>query len=161
MRKLVNTIRKWCKVNLIYVGSVLPRADREVELEADVRLINKGMTQAVKDLKRHDGAEDQVMFIPLHRLFLEQYKYRDLSTGKMAQMLMIVKPLERFFIWGTPRLNDLGKHHLKSYMLQYLQILSGINSWEGIPTVCESSVMQDMKLKAWVEARNSGHGEPV
>ena len=79
----------------------------------------------------------QVTYEAVQKLFLEWFKYCDISTGQAAVMIRIVMPKDQFFIAGKPKLNLVGLYHLKSYMLQYFGILKGINSWTGIPTVLE------------------------
>lgn len=117
------------KVRRIYVGSVLPRADREVELENDVKDMNRWFAVAVQQLKRHQHVGGCVVFVALHRIFLERFHYCDLLTGLMASMIRIVRPLDRYFVAGTPKLNLVGKYHIKSYLLQHTGVLDGVNSW--------------------------------
>ena len=156
IKKLVNTIIKVypLSVQKIVVAGVLPRPDREVELEPEVKHMNKGLAQGVQELKRFHHVGKRVTYEAVQKLFLEWFKYCNISTGQAAVMIRIVQPKDRFFIGGTPKLNLVGLYHLKSYMLQYFGILKGINSWTGIPTVSEHREMQEMKRAAWLKAHD-------
>ena len=68
LKKLVNTIVKVypLSVGKIWVGGVLPRSDREVEQEVEVKAMNKGFAQAVQDLKRYFHLGKRVEFVPTH-----------------------------------------------------------------------------------------------
>ena len=157
MKKLVNTILKVypLTVHKIYVGAVLPRADREAELETDVIEMNSGLARAVNELKRHHHTGQRVEFVPLHKLFLERYKFIDLITGKMASLVRVRRPLDRYFIPGTMKLNLVGKYHLKSFLLQEAGVVMDINSWRGVPNIIEPREMQDQKRLAWIMAHAS------
>ena len=154
MKKLIAMILEKCgKVRRIYVGSVLPRADREVELENDVKDMNRWFAVAVQQLKRHQHVGGCVVFVALHRIFLERFHYCDLLTGLMASMIRIVRPLDRYFVAGTPKLNLVGKYHIKSYLLQHTGVLDGVNSWTGMGTVEEHPDLQRQKKMAWLKAQ--------
>ena len=111
IKKLVTMIVKTypLTVKKVYVSTVLPRADREAELEVEVMNMNKGFAQAVRDLKNYGRLGRRVAFVATHRIFLERFKYVDLLTGQLTSMVRIVKPLERYFQVGTPKLNVNGK----------------------------------------------------
>lgn len=134
---MVNTIVKVypLSVGKIWVGGVLPRSDREVELEVEVKAMNKGFAQAVQDLKRYFHLGKRVEFVPTHQLFLERYKYCDLVMDQDAVSTRKVKPLDCYFVPGTPTLNLVGKYHLKSYLLQTAEVLHGVNTWQGVGTL--------------------------
>ena len=159
-KKLVNTIIKAYPllVHKIVVGGILPRMDWEVELEADVKDMNKGMAQAVQKLKRYHHVGKWVEYLPVHKIFLEHFQYCDLQTGQSAMTVRVVRPKDRYFVQGTPKLNLVGLYHLKSYLLQSLGVLEGINSWTGIPKVREHPEMQAIKRQAWIKAHVEGTG---
>ena len=122
MKKLVTQLLQTfpLTIQMIYVGTVLPREDREVELEAEVKKMGHGFAQGVQDLRRHaPHISERVQSVAVHKLFLECFKYFDLVTGHRASHLRIVKPVYRYFVPGTPKLNPVGLYHLKSYILQY------------------------------------------
>ena len=125
-----------------------------MELEPEVKYMNKGLAQGVQELKRFHHVGKRVTYEAVQKLFLERFKYCDISTGQAAVMIRIVQLKDRFFIAGTPKLNLVGLYHLKSYMVQYFGILKGINSWMGIPTVLEHREMQEMKRAAWLRAHD-------
>ena len=160
LKKLVSVIIRTCPLLVwkIYVAGILPRPDREVELEQDVRQANRGFAQAVQDLKKHHHVGRRVVFVQVYWLFLEKFKFCDLTTGQKAAMTRIVKPVDRFFVAGTPKLNLVGKYHLKSYMLQYMDVLEGVNSWSGIPVVEEPEELQKQKKQAWLLAHSQALG---
>ena len=162
LKKLINTIVKVypLSVGKIWVAGVLPRADREVQLEAEVKAMNKGFAQAMQDLKRYFHLGKRVEFIPTHQLFLERYKYCDLVTDQDAVMTRIVKPLDRYFVPVTPTLNLVGKYHLKSYLLQTVDVLNGVNSWQGVRNVQELEEMRQQKRLAWLRAHEQQQGVP-
>ena len=155
LKKLVTLLIKMYPLTIkrVYVASVLPRADHEAELENDIMEFNRGLSQAVRELKRYDKLGKWVVFVPVHCIFLERYKYVNLSTGQLAHMVRIVKPLERYFMVGTPKLNPVGKYHLKSFMLQMAGVLTEVNSWVEMPQVVDHPEMQKQKKQAWVKAR--------
>ena len=159
-KKLVNTIIKAYPllVHKIVVAGILPRPDREVGLEADVKDMNKGMAQAVQELKRYHHVGKRVEYLPVHKIFLEHFQYCDLQTGQLAMTVHVVRPKDQYFVQGTPKLNFVGLYHLKSYLLQSLGVLEGINSWTGILKVWEHPEMQAMKKQAWIKAHVEGTG---
>ena len=73
MKKLVLAVVKSHPLSMcrIFVGSVLPKAGREVELEHDVKIMNRGLAKAVQQLKRHHRLGNRITFVPIHRIFLE------------------------------------------------------------------------------------------
>ena len=75
IKKLVSEILKAhpLLIKLIYVGSVVPRADREAELEKDIKDMNQGLVLGVQQLKRHNHVGNHVMFVPVHQIFLERF----------------------------------------------------------------------------------------
>ena len=129
IKKLVNTLVKMypLSVHRVVVSGVLSRPDREVELEKDVKDMNCGLSQGVQDLKRHQHLGRRVCYEPVQRIFLEPFKYCDLVTSQTATMVQVVQPKDRYFVAGTPKLNLVGLYHLKSFILQKLNILQGVN----------------------------------
>ena len=160
LKKLINTIVKVYPllVGKIWVAGVLPRVGREVELEAVVKAMKNSFAQAVQDLKRYFHLGKRVEFVPTHWLFLERYKYCDLVTGQDAVMTRIVKPLDRYFVPGTPTLNLVGKYHLKSYLLQTADVLHGVNLWQGVGNVQEPEEMRQQKRLSWLRAHEQQQG---
>ena len=75
-RKLLNVIwEKYAKkVKKVIVLTVLPRPDREVELEEEVKRMNNGICQAVREIKKFNVQAKNTGVIPVHRLFLERYE---------------------------------------------------------------------------------------
>ena len=88
LKKLITTIVRVypLSVGKVWVGGVFHHLDWEVELEADIKSVNKGYAQAVQDLKRFLHLGKRVAFVPTHKLFLERYKYCDLASGQDACM---------------------------------------------------------------------------
>ena len=138
------------KIEKIWIGTVLPRLDREVELELLIRDINKGFSKAVKELKNHRFEKKRTAFLQLHKLFLEKFIYVDILTGHQASHLRVVKPVSTYFIPGRPELNDMGVYHLKSFILQHLGVLDGVNSWVDIPEKREPKEIIEQKRAAWL-----------
>ena len=156
MRKLVLCLVTNChrKLKKICVTSVLPRPDREVMLEEHIKDINLGYVDAVKDLKRNFSIARMVEWVPTHKLFLENFRFMDVGTGKKTTHVRIIKPVDRYFIPGTKDLNVVGLYHLKSYMLQHLKILEEVNVWSGMRTVDEPEEIQREKRTAWQRANH-------
>ena len=75
MRKLVMCVigKAGRKLSKVVVGSVLPRPDQEVKLEQQVMDMNVSFNGAVKDLRRNQPLARNVVYLPVHKLFLERY----------------------------------------------------------------------------------------
>ena len=58
-------------------------------------------------------------------------------------------------------LNRSSLYHLRSYVLQELGILTGVNSWDGIPQRQEPVEIQDNKRRAWLQSRDQKAKEEV
>ena len=65
MKKLIQAIFTTYgrKVRKIWVGTVIPRPNREVELEDEVSKINIGFSKAAKDMKRHTFEAKRVEYL--------------------------------------------------------------------------------------------------
>ena len=152
MRKLVQGIfvKYGRRIEKIYVGTVFLHPDREVEMEVPIKQINKGFASAVRGSHNHNFEKKRVSYFQLHKLFLERFRYVDVLTGHDANHLRVVKPVSTYFQPGTSSLNALGHYHIKSYILQYLGVLEGVNSWDGIPDRHEPKEIRDQKKAAWM-----------
>ena len=71
-------------------------------------------------------------------------------------MIRVVRPTDRYFVPGTLQLNAVSKYHLKSYLLQYVGILDGVNTWSHLPLVQEHPDLQYQKKAAWLKAHGVG-----
>ena len=163
MRKLIMCIigkssRKFAK---IVVGSVLPRLDKEVQLEQQVMDMNLGFSAAVKDLRRNQPLAKNVEWLPVHKLFLERYEFVDFGSGLITHQIRIRKPIDRYFVPGMAKLNPVGLAHLCSYVLQTLGILTGVNTWSGIPVRMEPREIQEEKCRAWLKAQGISTAQDV
>ena len=126
----------------VVVLTVTLRPDRETELEEQLKSLNNGYYKAVHELCRYHVSGHNTGVMPVHRLFLERYKYFDFITGRMAYMIRVIKPVSLHFHNGGPRLNKVGLYHLQSYVLQELGFASGINSWDDMAMKQESVEIQ-------------------
>ena len=95
--------------------------------------------------------------MPLHCLVLERFKYFDFGQGHVASHLRVAKPITRFFVADGDqfRLNNVGLYHIRSYLLQLVGLMSGINTWDGIPMVMEPKEVQDQKRQAWLATQKA------
>ena len=152
IRKLVQAIfvKYRRDVKKVWIGTVIPRPDREIELEEEIKSVNKGFSGAVKELKRHTFEMKRTEFLPVHRIFLERYIHVDVLTGHTAYHYRIVKPVSKYFVAGKSELNPIGLYHLKSFIVQTVGIMQGINDWTGIPDRKEPQAIQDQKKAAWI-----------
>ena len=76
----------------------------------------------------------------------------DFATGLITHQIRVVKPMDCYFVAGTAQLNPVGLAHLKSYVLQFLGVLKGVNTWSGIPVRAELRHIQYQKCQAWLKA---------
>ena len=83
MRKLIMCIiaKSGRKIAKLVVGSVLPRPDKEVQLEQQIIDMNAGFHSAVKDLRHNMPLARNVIWLPVHKLFLERFQFVDFATG--------------------------------------------------------------------------------
>ena len=157
LKKLV--LRIWSRwagiVRRVLVCSVLPHADKETQMENEVRLMNIGFAKAVRELRKHFPVVANTLMLGVHKLFLEKFEYFDFQQGHSAHMIRIVKPVSRYFVPGTPHLNQVGIFHLRSYFLQYLGVVSEMNTWQEMPVRSEPGDVQRAKRQAWVMAHQS------
>ena len=147
------------KLKSIVVTSIIPRPDHEVLLEDDVRRVNIQFQDAVKEANkaRNMLRKTKVLFIPTHKLFLENYRYFDFATAKVVTQTRIIKPHNKYFVTGTPQLNPVGLYHLRSYVLKRLHVLGDdVNSWVGVPLREEPPELQREKKAAWAKAQQFG-----
>ena len=143
------------KLRKVVVSTVLPRPDKETEFEEEIKTVNNGIYKAVREIKRHHLVARNTTVIPLHRLFLERYEYFDFSQGRLAYQLRVVKPVSKYFKAGTAKLNVNGIYHLRSYLLQELGYLTGVNSWDGVPNRFEPKEIQECKRQAWLRTKDN------
>ena len=149
LKKLVLKVwQMWTWVRKVVVCGVLPRADRETEFENEVRVVNVAYAKAVRELRKHFVVAANTILLATHKLFLEKFEYFDFQTGHTAYQIRIVKPLDRYFVPGTKKLNKVGLFHLHSYVLQHLGLVQEMNDWNGIPTRSEPGDVQRAKRKA-------------
>ena len=158
LKKLVQAIwdKYSKKIKKVIVLTVLPQLDRESELEEEIKTINAGFMRAVWELKRFSpgGNAKNTGLLPAHRLFLEQYEYFDFSRGSTAYQIRVIKPVSCNYINGGPRLNKVGLYQLRSYVLQEIGILTGVNSWDGIPVKRQPEEVQKDLCKAWLKVQS-------
>ena len=156
MKKLITSV--WDtydgRVKKVVVLTLLPRPDKETELESKVKMVNNGYYRAVREIPRYFPLGRNTGVMPIHRLFLEKYEYFDFGTGRNAYMIRVIKPISRHYSNGGPQLNGVGLYHLRSYVLQELGILSGVNTWEGMVMRHEPQDVQENKRQAWLMAKN-------
>ena len=143
------------KVQKVIILTILPRPDKETELEEEVKSVNHGIYKAVRELKKHYPIAKNVGVMPIHRLFLEQFEYFDFQKGCTSLHLWVVKPVTKYYRSCKKQLNMNGLFHLRSYMLQELGILSGVNTWEGVPVRSEPKDVQQGKRQVWLLAQKS------
>ena len=157
VKKLVQAIfvKYKRRITKVWIGTVLPRPDREVELERIIQKVNVGYFKAVKELKRHNFEGKCTEILTTHLLFLEKYRYVDILTGHSASHLRIIKPTDVNFVAGKADLNLVGLYRLKAHMLQKLGIMAEISSWTGVPTRWEPKEIRNQKRAAWL----STHGK--
>ena len=67
----------------------------------------------------------------------------------MAFMHRIIKLVNRYFMAGTNELNNVGKFHLKSYVLQRIGVVNKLNDWDGIHVRNELRSVTHQKKLAW------------
>ena len=163
MKKLlVAAWTKWGKhIDKMVVLSVLPRPDRETEFENEIRLMNLGFGRAVREVKKHFQIAHNTSFLPVHKIFLEYYEYFDFATGHTATLLRVMKPVTLNFVAGKSRLNRLGLYHLRSYILQEMGVLHGVNSWTQIPVKFEPAEVSQAKREAWLKTKQAEGTEVV
>ena len=156
-KKLILAIRQKLghRIKKLVVLTCMPRLDKEVELEEEVKKVNNGIFCAVCEVKRHHQAARHTGVLPMHRLFLERYEYFDFGMGRTAYQIRVIKPTTLFFQSGKVSLNSNGIYHLRSYVLQELGILSGVNSWDGMSGKAEPVEIQESKRQAWLKTRDA------
>ena len=154
MKKLICAIWEVCEgVKKVVVGTLLPRPDKELETEQELKDFNNGLQKAVREGRKYltpGGKNTGVM--PLCHLFLERYEYFVFGAGCTVYMIRVRKPVSRYFVNGGPKLNKIGMYHLCSYILQELGFLSGVNTWDGIPLQREPPEIQQDKRLAWLKS---------
>ena len=141
------------KIRKVVVLTLLPRPDKECELEDPIKQANNSLYKAVREVRRFHVIARNTGVMPVHRLFLERYEYFDMAMGRTAYLLRIIKPVTRNFVAGSADLNVLGLYHIRSYVLQELGILSNVNTWDGIPNRWEPTHIQAAKRHAWLLAK--------
>ena len=158
-KKLIQCIVKYAgrKIKRLYIGAILPRADKEVKYADNIRMVNAGINKAVRDLKRSNNTYRGTMslcFVPVQKLFLERYTYFDLMCGQTTNMTRIIRPLDRYFVPGRSQLNACGLYHIRSYVLKIIGILpSESNAWDGIPRRREPIGVTNQKREAFLSAQ--------
>ena len=158
MKKLLLSILKnaSCPVKEVYVGAVLPRPDKEVEFEEDVKNMNMQFKHAARDVQLLKGKRMQVKikFLPLHKLLLEEYEHFCMKTGRQASTVRIIKPVTVNFLPHGSELNAAGKYHLKSYVLRMMGLVDPrLNPWSKMRVVKEPKKVQKRKEAAWRKTR--------
>ena len=101
-------------IKSVHVCAILPRANAEMEYQEIVRQNNIEIAKMVKDVRKFQ--HKTVTFLPVHKVVLEKFKFFDIQSGLMAVQCRIVKPVDRLFIPGTPKLNLVGKYQVKAYI---------------------------------------------
>ena len=139
------------KLKKLIVLTCMPRPDKESELE-EVKKVNNGIFKAVREVKRHFQMARSTGVLPTHQLFLEWYEYFDFGMGHMACQIRVIKPVTLHFNSGKSTLNTNGIYHLRSYILQEVGVLAGVNSWQGMTSKAEPEEIQRDKRQAWLRA---------
>ena len=139
--------------------TIIPKPNKEVELEQHIKDVNAGFYKAVREIKRFHPTAARTGVMPVHRLFLERYEFFDFVTGRVIYLVRIIKPISRNFMAGTMDLNPVGLYHLRSYVLQELGLVSNINTWDGMQTRAEPVEIQQEKRQAWLKAQGWAKGE--
>ena len=133
MKKLVHDLTNYAgrKLRHIYIGVVLPRPDKEVEWENNIRDLNEGFALAARDLRRHGQRTRNVTWMPLQHLVLERYKYFESNQGHVVSYLRIVKAVDRYFqkVGEEYKLNAVGLQHVRAYFLKAAGFLTGVSMW--------------------------------
>ena len=135
--------------------NIIAWPDKEVELEEEVKSLNNAFYKAVREIRKFYPNAHNTGVMPMHRLFLERYEYFDFGMGHTAYHLRVIKLVSLYFANGGPNLNKVGLYHLRSYVLQELGFLSGVNSWEGLQNKREPEEIQENKRAVWLQTREA------
>ena len=82
---VVRIWQKWgTKINCVLICSVLPRPDKETELENEMRIMNIGYAKAAREPRKHYPIAANTAMLSPPKLFLERFKYFDFGTGHTA-----------------------------------------------------------------------------
>ena len=163
MKKLITMIWELYlnKVKKVVVLTLLPRPDSETIVEEKVKEINNGYYRVVREVRRYLPQGRNTGVMPIHQLFLEKYEYFDFNTGRCAYMIRVIKPVSRYYHNGGPQLNKGGLYHLRSYVLQELGFLHGVNTWEGMSMRHEPREVREAKRQAWLQTQAASQVKEV
>ena len=122
LRKLIIDVFNYSgqDIQIVYVSTILPVANKEVEFQDVVRANNIQIAKMARELRMF--THRPVRVLALHKLVLEKFRYFDLNTGLMSLQFRIIKPVDRLFEVGQSRLNPIGRYDIKAYALQHMGI---------------------------------------
>ena len=117
-----------------------------------VRKSTIDFANAVKEVHKYHS--DKVQSLALHKLVLQKYTFFDIRSGMLSSHLRVVRPKTKYFIEHSDRLNLNGIFHVRSYILKMYGILEAeVNTWKGIPEVCDPPDVERDLRKAWERTR--------
>ena len=155
MKKLIqDTLRHLPWIRKLYISSILPRPDREVEMEGTVRQINIGIAAAVKFVRDSSKSlHDVIKYLPFHKIFIEELEYFDVYRGHTATLTRVIKPVDKNFYPGTRRLNEKGLKRLRKKILETAGILEGTSlslDWSYVQHRAEPAKVTNALRHAWL-----------
>ena len=117
------------------VNGALPRPDNELEITLHVKHLNDSTAKSCKQIK--DQQKLDIMFIGGYKLFLECFKYYKEAAQGYKTTVHVVRPLQIFFVFGSPLLNEMGVDKLYNYVLQRLNLPHPRPDWVDMPVKWE------------------------
>ena len=158
VRKLIHAIIHHAgrKLKAVYMSGVIPRPDKELALEHEIKDFNAAINSVVKDMRKNSSAlkNTKLVYLAVQRLFLERFSYFDMNTGKDAVIVRILRPVDRYFGMDRKTLNNIGLYHLKSFFLVQIGILDrDSNSWTGMVKRKEPVDVREAKKEAFMKTQ--------
>lgn len=145
LQRMIPEIRKFKPLAEIVVLGMIPRGDNEQYLAPMFMVINEQLSKACKFMARRKGME--IRFVPIHKLFLERFKFKDPSSGNAMQKLRLIRPLTTYFRQDLNFLNQAGLNLLREFLLDSLQITHNTCTWAGAKTVSSTDEGSGSKQK--------------